>query len=296
MEMVDSVETRVAVITGAGSGIGRAVAERLAPRYRLLLADRNAAALEDVQSRLLRDGADVALQACDIADSESVAELAQRAGEQGSVGALVHSAGVSASMGDARTILEVNLLGTARIIALLGPLLAPGGAAVCIASMSGHRRRAERYDELLAEPLAEGVLDQLVDASEGQQRAAYALSKRGVIVLCERKVRDFAERGTRIVSVSPGVIDTEMGRRESGDGTGAVKALRNTPLGRVGDPMEIAATVEFLLGAGGGYITGTDIRVDGGTIPGMRYHAPAKVRDRWDDPWQVPNAVPEGVR
>jgi NAD(P)-dependent dehydrogenase (short-subunit alcohol dehydrogenase family) len=79
-----------------------------------------------------------------------------------------------------------------------------------------------------------------------------------------------------------------MGRMESGDASGGARALRNTPLARVGNADEIAAVVDFVCGPDASYITGTDILVDGGTIASMRVHAPEKIRERWDNPWMIP--------
>jgi NAD(P)-dependent dehydrogenase (short-subunit alcohol dehydrogenase family) len=79
----------------------------------------------------------------------------------------------------------------------------------------------------------------------------------------------FGKVGARIVSVSPGIIDTSMGRLEQKAGPEMDKMIAVTPLGRMGEPNEIASVVAFLASPAASYITGTDILVDGGTVAGI---------------------------
>jgi NAD(P)-dependent dehydrogenase (short-subunit alcohol dehydrogenase family) len=79
----------------------------------------------------------------------------------------------------------------------------------------------------------------------------------------------FGERGARIVSVSPGIIDTNMARQERAAEKVMVRMLAVTPAGRLGEPSEVAAVVAFLASEAASYITGTDILVDGGTVAGV---------------------------
>ena len=94
----------------------------------------------------------------------------------------------------------------------------------------------------------------------------YAFAKRGVMLLCEKMSASWGERGARIVSLSPGITDTSMGRIELEKNPVMKSLLDMSPLKRMGKPEEIAGVVNFLLSEDASYITGVDIRVDGGVV------------------------------
>jgi NAD(P)-dependent dehydrogenase (short-subunit alcohol dehydrogenase family) len=174
-------ELGLAVITGAGGGVGAACARRFAPTHRLLLTDVDAGRLERTAGALRADGRVVGTAACDLADGQAVRALADRAGELGSFRVLVHAAGLSPSMADAWRILEVNLLGTVALLDALLPHVSGGTAGICIASISGWRRGIWRFDEILRDPLAPDFRRRLEAETEvgGYPGRGYALSKPG---------------------------------------------------------------------------------------------------------------------
>jgi NAD(P)-dependent dehydrogenase (short-subunit alcohol dehydrogenase family) len=278
---------RVAVITGAGSGVGFAAALRFGRHYSLVVCDIHADRLELSLSRLRQQGIDATGVTCDVVNKESTDSLAEVAGRKGQLAAVFHCAGLSPSMADARTLLAVNYHGTSNVLDSFYPFLVSGSVAVCIASMSGHRKGLAAVDSALWAPRVPGNLDALVAAAHGQSRAAYALSKRGVMTLVEQLASHWAAKGARIVSISPGVVDTPMGQRETGSGGAgnAALALKNTPLGRYATADEIAALGEFLCQPAAGFITGCDVLIDGGAIAGFRHQATEEVRRAWDHPW-----------
>ena len=99
---------------------------------------------------------------------------------------------------------------------------------------------------------------------------AYSLTKRAIIRLCEERAVEWGRLGARIVSLSPGMIWTPMGRREAEGGRRAQALVDATPAGRWGTAMDIALTVQFLVSEAASYISGSDIRVDGGAVAAMR--------------------------
>ena len=101
-------------------------------------------------------------------------------------------------------------------------------------------------------------------------RAAYPMSKRAIQLYAQAMAPAFGKLGARIVSLSPGIIDTSMGRLEQAAGPEMDKMIEVTPLRRMGEPSEIASVVAFLASSAASYISGTDILVDGGTIAGIR--------------------------
>jgi NAD(P)-dependent dehydrogenase (short-subunit alcohol dehydrogenase family) len=279
------VENSLTVITGAGGGVGAACARKFAPRHRLLLTDVDSGRVERVAATLRGDRHQVETMACDLADPESVRALANRAGELGSLRVLVNAAGLSPSMADAWRILEVNLLGTVAVVDALLPQVSPGTVGICIASISGWRRGIWRFDEILSDPLAADFRARLEAETEidGYPGRGYALSKRGVILLVERRAHDWGARGGRLVSISPGLIeDTDMGKLEAPKGASGLVGL--SALRRGGTAADIAGVCALLASPDAAYVTGVDLRVDGGSIPGYWHHSDPETAAAWDQP------------
>jgi NAD(P)-dependent dehydrogenase (short-subunit alcohol dehydrogenase family) len=275
----------LAVITGAGGGVGEACARRFAPTHRLLLADVDQRRVERTAEALRADGRAVETMACDLADAWAAGALADRAGELGSFRVLINAAGLSPSMADAWRILEVNLLGTVAIVDALLPHVSPGTVGICLASISGWRRGIWRFDEILQDPLAPNFRSRLEAETEidGYPGRGYALSKRGVILLVERRAHDWGSRGGRLVSISPGLIeDTEMGKLEAPKGASGLIGV--SALGRGGTSADIAGACAMLASPDAAYVTGVDLRVDGGSIPGYWHHSDPATAAAWDQP------------
>ncbi|HEX6476112.1 MAG TPA: SDR family oxidoreductase, partial [Acidimicrobiales bacterium] len=194
----------------------------------------------------------------------------------GPLRSLVHAAGVSPTMGDWRHLFTVDLVATATVIDTLRPLATSSTAAVCFASTAGHQLpepRDERLTAIVDDPLAPDLLHRLGQAAFDEtpdSGAAYCWAKRGVLQLVEREAPAWAAVGARICSVSPGIVDTPMGRQEMEQQPMMSVMIEHAPLGRQGTPDEVASVVEFLLSDGAGYMTGCDVLVDGGVVSNLR--------------------------
>ncbi|MFF3567514.1 SDR family oxidoreductase [Nocardia jiangxiensis] len=265
----------LAVVIGAG-GMGMAVARRLAQSYRVLIADLDAARVREAAATLCAEGADATAIPCDITDPAAIAALGARVGELGGLRALAHVAGLSPSMADFTTIVNVDLVGAALVADELRRRATIGSAAVFIASLAAHNARpTEELDVLLADPSDQQLPQKLADVlgEEATPARAYELSKYALIGFCRRQAAAWGERGARIVSLSPGLIATPQGAREF-ERTPAKKALYDrTPLSREGTMLEISDAVDFLLSDRASFISGTDLLVDGGLAAALRWHS-----------------------
>ena len=244
------MEGRVALVTGGGRGIGRAIAVRLAKggaKVAISYRSNDEAAAES--AKLVREaGAECETFKGDVASSEDVAALIKGVGEAfGPVEILVNNAGTTRDnimmrMKDAEfdEVLQTNLKGTylcTRAV-LRGMVRARWGRIVNVSSVVGLLGNA------------------------GQ--ANYAASKAGIIGLTKSVAREVANRGITANAVAPGYVETEL----TGGLSGEIKdrILGQVPVGRFGEPEEIAEVVAFLAGDGAAYVTGQTIAVDGGMV------------------------------
>lgn len=257
----------VAIVTGAAGGMGAPSARLLAEGgwNELILCDLNAERLEGVAAPLRSGGAQVEVLVGEITDPAFVEALVGKIGSR-PISAFIHTAGVSPHMTTAERILEINLDATQALVDAVRPKMAQGGAAVLFASMAGYFATAPEADAAFEQPLPpEGTAAlRHFAVNEGM---AYTLSKRAVRAIARREAKAFGERGARINSMSPGLIDTPMGNGEWNDHTRAM--LANSALPRLGRPEELAAAAVYLCSPQASFVTGIDLRVDGGALAAM---------------------------
>jgi NAD(P)-dependent dehydrogenase (short-subunit alcohol dehydrogenase family) len=275
--------TGVSVVTGAAGAMGAAGARALAPMVDvLLLTDLDGARLGATGAEIERTtGTPVRTLTGDIGDAAVIDVLAARGRELGSLHSLVQTHGLSPSMAGWREILRVDLVAVASLLDAFLPSVVAGSAAVCISSMAGHLGEFDPAMDAVLDAAQEEELDGRFRAAFGSEPdpgSTYRLAKRGVIRMCERAAVPWGDRGGRVVSVSPGLIDTGMGRLELDEYAIKETMAELTPVraGRVdGDTVlpgrvdDIANAIVFLCSDAASFVSGCDLQVDGGLVAAM---------------------------
>lgn len=237
---------RTVIVTGAGSGIGRGIAQRFAAEgANVVLAGRTPAKLEAVAAQL--DAARTLVQACDVRDLAQVTRLVDAAVARfGALDVLVNNAGVApegsvadTSPHDWHDTLQTDLTGVFHgCKAALPHLLARGGCIVNVASVSGLG--------------ADWAL------------AAYNAAKGGVVNLTRSLAMDFGGRGVRVNAVCPSLTRSDMTREMFEDAALMQRFMERLPLGRPAEPEDVAGVVAFLASEDARFVNGVNLPVDGG--------------------------------
>ncbi|HEY8718896.1 SDR family oxidoreductase [Pengzhenrongella sp.] len=259
----------VIVVIGPGQ-IGQAIARRVGVGEHVLLADLRQDNADAAAEVLANAGYEVSVATVDVSSRADVRALVKTARDLGEVTGLIHAAGVSPSQASPSTILKVDLYGTALVLEEFGSVISPGGAGVVIASQSGHRLPplAVEQNRALATTPVEELLDlpflapdQLTDSLH-----AYQLSKRGNSLRVMAEAVRWGKRGARLNTISPGIIITPLARDEltGPRGAGYRRMIELSAVGRAGTPDEVGTVGALLMGPDGGFITGSDILMDGG--------------------------------
>lgn len=222
---------------------------------------------------------------CNVTDRQAVTRLFETAVGLGELKSVIHAAGVSPSMGAADYVMRTNALGTVNVNEVFYQTAGQGSAIVNVASMAAHLLPEEmvptaKFPLALQDEesfMAEMLAMCSIAPEEARSGLAYAVSKTFVRWYSTSQAERFNGRGLRIVSVSPGSIDTEMGRLEEQAGAGAM--VTNAAVPRWGTPEEMAELLAFCASDKASYLTGTDILNDGGVIASMRERARTAVEN-----------------
>ncbi len=236
---------KVCVVTGAGRGIGRGIAESLA-RYgaTVVLSGRTAATLADAAAAI---GAAASTQVADVTREADVIALRDAVlARHGRIDVLVNNAGIDpvwrgiekTSLADWQAIIDTNLTGTFLCCKYLGSAIGQGGSVINVSSIAGRV----------------GVT----------RSVPYCASKGGVELLTKALALDWAKRGVRVNCLAPGYVDTDLTHALLSHEVHGKPFLDHIPLGRFGTPREMGGAVVFLASDASTYMTGQSLVVDGG--------------------------------
>jgi NAD(P)-dependent dehydrogenase (short-subunit alcohol dehydrogenase family) len=249
--MADLLKNKLALVTGAGSGIGQAIAVAYAREgARVIITDQNSAACAQTLEQVQAAGGQGWVFALDVTDADAVQALATRVqAEIGAIDILVNNAGVILREGIdspqahavVRKVMDVNLFGVFNTIhACLPALRATRGCIVNISSGAA----------FLGQPRALG----------------YSASKGAVKMLTQSMAADLGPDGIRVNAIAPGVIVTPMTDVTRADPQRLERFMVRIPSGRLGQPQEIAGAAVFLASELASYVNGVTLPVDGGTL------------------------------
>lgn len=236
-----SFDQKVAVITGGARGIGRAIAEKLSGQgATVVIADRDKLEAEKVANILKCDSIEL-----DVTDFEACVDI----GKKIKADVLIANAGIvrnenfeNMSELDWKHVIDVNLHGVFNTVRGFGATMVErqSGAIVCVSSMCG---------ELVVVP---------------QPQVAYNAAKAGVNMIVRSAAVEWARKGVRVNAVAPGYTATELTLAGRSRPDWFNLWIERTPMGRLGEPSEIADAVSFLASNSASFITGTILNVDGG--------------------------------
>lgn len=241
---------RVAVVTGAAGGIGRAFVQGMAAQgIHVVAADLNGDALADLEtSGNVEEGTgQITARSIDVsttaANEDLVSTAISRHGRLdffiGAAAMYPHSAAIDIPEAQMRTALQVNVEGLLYGAQAAAKVMQPGSAIVTLSSVNAVRARRDR--------------------------ATYSITKAAVAHMTRALAIEFADKGIRVNSIAPGFIDTAMTRWVQDDPIALAAALDKLPLHRVGSPTEVLGGLLFLLSDSARYVTGHSLAIDGGS-------------------------------
>ena len=264
----------VIALLGAGS-MGTAIIRRFAAGRKMLLGDISEKNLEKVAHEFTYSGYDVETCIVNALDKASVDAFAEKAASLGPVKYFVDTAGASPNQTSPEHILKLDMVGTGYALDAFGKVMAKGGAGLVISSQTGYMMRLpnEVEQQILTTPTEELMdLPYMKETALQNTGFAYIIAKRANHLQAMKAAAGaWKERRARINTLSPGVIVTPLAYDEfAAAGDNYQKMIDASAAMRTGSSDEIAEAGAFLLGEHAGFINGTDLLIDGGTIAAIR--------------------------
>lgn len=266
----------VCVITGGGSGMGFEAAKFMPKDKIIVLSGRTLEKLEKAVEQLKAMGFTAYAKTCDTSDRESVKQLVDFCLELGEIKNVINSAGLSPAMSNPETIVKVNALGTVYVNQEFSKVMTPGSVIVDVSSNSAYILPSFLINKkiyTLAETDEQKFISKIIKKSNmakgDYQRSgfAYSLSKNFVVWYAKKCAFEYGKKGIRVVSLSPGLIATDMGNLEAKDGGMLIPYSAEE---RMGKPEELGFALATVADERNGYLAGVDVLCDGGSTNGMK--------------------------
>lgn len=266
---------KVCVITGGGSGMGLAAAKFMPKDKIIVVSGRTEKKLLNAVAELEALGYKAYAKGCDTSDRAKVQELVRFAASLGEVTTVINSAGLSPAMSDPETIIRVNALGTVYINQEFSKVM-QRGVIVDIASNSAYilpsfmiMKKTYQLADVDEGKFVSKLLKMTKMVKEGYQRSgfAYAMSKNFVVWYAKKSAFEYGPKGIRVVSLSPGLIATDMGNLEKEAGGSLIGYAAEK---RMGTAEELGFAIATVADERNGYLAGVDVLVDGGSTTGMK--------------------------
>ena len=268
----------VCVITGGGSGMGLEAAKFMPKDKIIVLTGRTLSKLEKAVSELKELGYEAYATTCDTSSRESVKELVAFCANLGEIKNVINSAGVSPAMkGTPEGILRINALGTVYVNQEFSKVMNPGSVIVDVSSNSAYalpsfiipKGAFPLAETNEAEFLKKIVKRASITKGEYQQKGlAYAISKNFVVWYAQKCAFEYGPKGIRVVSLSPGLIATDMGNLEKEEGGSLIGLSAEN---RMGKPEELGFALACVADERNGYLAGVDVLCDGGSTNGKHF-------------------------
>jgi NAD(P)-dependent dehydrogenase (short-subunit alcohol dehydrogenase family) len=264
-------EKKLIVITGGAGGIGQACA-RAFKNQPIIITDYSQEVVDKTVKAFLDEGFDVSGISCDITDKNDIKKLTEFVATKGSLKALIHTAGVSGTVQDLKKVYTIDLVATELLIDAFYELAVKDSVAILLSSMMAHTVPVNKeYDTALTNPQEPESFNTVSRFVNNDSDMMYNFAKRGVQLLTHKHADKWGEKRARIVSVSPGVIETQMALKAAEEHPERMKKIKQaTPLKRNGQPEDVADAIYFLASDAASFINSTDILVDGGVIHNIK--------------------------
>lgn len=261
----------ICVITGGGSGMGLATAKVMGQDHYIIISGRTVEKLKNAICELEEMGIEAEAFACDVSDKNSVEKLAKYSSKIGTIKSVIHAAGMSPNMGDPETIMRVNALGTINVNDVFYKYMEAGSCVIDVSSMSGYMipeiiipNKHYKLSRLNHDQFVNKMMKRVnLLPRKHRTGVSYGISKNFVIWYAKTDAEKFAQKGIRVVSVSPGLFETPMGETEKEI---SIEFIEKCAIKRYGKVEEIANLFRYIVDEKLSYLTGVDILCDGGCI------------------------------